>query len=124
MTTTYVVLLPGDEGAWESATPEEQAAVFARHEEFSRALAERGHNVTGGAELTHSRTTRKVARDATGQLVVTDGPYAETVEQLSGFYVVESDDLDDLVQVSAILADPGGPPVEVRAAVDHSGDAG
>ncbi|NYJ00078.1 hypothetical protein HNR19_000776 [Nocardioides thalensis] len=124
MTTTYVVLLPGDEGAWERATPEEQAAVFARHEEFSRALAERGHNVTGGAELTHSRTTRKVARDAAGQLVVTDGPYAETVEQLSGFYVVESDDLDDLVQVSAILADPGGPPVEVRAAVDHSGDAG
>ncbi|KAA1425938.1 YciI family protein [Nocardioides antri] len=121
--TTYVVLLPGDEDAWEALSPEEQGTVFARHEEFSRALAERGHTVTGGAELTHSRTTRQVRRNADGGVAVTDGPYAETVEQLSGFYLVESDDLDDLVQVCAILADVGGPPVEVRAAVDHSGDS-
>ena len=120
--TTYVVLLPGDETAWENASPEEQAAVFAKHEEFSQALAERGHTVTGGEELTHSRTTRKVARNHDGSLLVTDGPYAETVEQLSGFYVVESDDVDDLIQVCAILAEPGSAPVEVRAAVDHSGD--
>ncbi|WP_183099921.1 YciI family protein [Nocardioides pelophilus] len=121
--TTYVVLLPGNEDEWEAATPEQQAAVFAKHEEFSRALAERGHTVAGGAELTHSRTTRKVGREADGRVVVTDGPYAETVEQLSGFYVVESDDLDDLVQVCAILTEPGSAPVEVRAAVDHSGEA-
>ena len=43
--TTYVVLLPGDETAWENASPEEQAAVFAKHEEFSQALAARGHTV-------------------------------------------------------------------------------
>ncbi len=105
--TTYVVLLPGDETTWENASPEQRAAVFAKHEEFSQALAERGHTVTGGEELTHSRTTRKVARGADGSLLVTDGPYAETVEQLSGFYLVDSDDLDDLVQVCAILAEPG-----------------
>lgn len=121
--TTYVVLLPGDEDAWEALSAEEQAAVFARHEEFSRALAERGHTVTGGAELTHSRTTRQVRR-AGGEVLVTEGPYAETVEQLSGFYIVESDDLDDLVQVCAILADADGAPVEVRATVDHGGDGG
>lgn len=120
--TTYVVLLPGDETTWENATPEQQAAIFAKHEEFSQALAQRGHTVSGGAELTHSRTTRKVARSGDGGLLVTDGPYAETVEQLSGFYVVDSDDLDDLLQLCAILAEPDGPPVEVRAAVDHSGE--
>lgn len=120
--TTYVVLLPGDESAWEAATPEQQAAVFAKHEEFSQALAARGHTVTSGAELTHSRTTKQVGRDADGKVVVTDGPYAETVEQLSGFYVVESDDVDDLIQVCAILAEAGSAPVEVRAAVDHSGE--
>ncbi len=113
--TTYVVLLPGDESAWESATEEYQAAVFARHEAFSAALAERGHRVTGGAELTHSRETRQV-RHVGGELTVTNGPYAETVEQLSGFYVVESDDLDDLVECVGILADGGGT-IEVRAAV-------
>ena len=121
--TEYVVLLPGDEAAWEAASAEDKAATYARHSEFAEALAARGHKVTGGAELTHSSQTKQV-RLVDDAIQVTDGPYAETVEQLSGFYVVESDDLDDLVQVSAILADPGGPPVEVRAAVDHSGDAG
>lgn len=124
--TTYVVLLPGDESAWEAATPEQQAAVFARHEEFGRALAERGHKVSGGAELTHSRTTKRVSKGHEGNVVVSDGPYAETVEQLSGFYVVDSDDVEDLLQVCSILLDAdgasGGSTIEVRAAVDHDGD--
>ena len=45
---------------------------------------------------------------------MTDGPYAETVEQLSGFYLVETDDLDDLVEVTKILADAEGG-IEIRA---------
>ena len=110
--TTYVVLLPGDEATWESATGEHRSAIYAKHGEFARLLAERGHKVTGGAELTHSRAAKVVRADGT----VTDGPYAETVEQLTGFYVVESDDLDDLLQVCRILSGSDGP-VEVRAAV-------
>ena len=117
--TTYVVLLPGDEAVWEAANEEERAAVFARHEEFSRLLAERGHTVTGGAELTHSRGAKVVRARPEGGTVVADGPYAEAVEQLSGFYVVDSDDLDDLLEICGILADTDGA-VEVRAAVDPS----
>lgn len=111
--TTYVILLPGDEGAWEASTPEERAAAFAEHDRFSRTLEERGHRVTGGAELAHSRTARTV-RSGTDGPVVSDGPFAEAVEQLSGFYLVESDDLDDLLGVCGILA-AMGEPVEVRA---------
>lgn len=122
--TTYVVLLPGDESVWEDASAEERSAMYARHTEFAKALAERGHTITGGAELTHSRTTKQVRADATGGVVLTDGPYAETTEQLTGFYVVESDDLDDLLDVCGILAsgqqDAGDrTPIEVRATVDH-----
>jgi hypothetical protein len=120
--TTYVVLLPGDETGWEQATPEHRAEVYGRHEEFSRVLAERGHKVTGGAELTHSRTA-KVVRKETGRVTVTDGPYAEAVEQLSGFYLIESDDLDDLLEVCGILADAEGG-VEVRETADHGEDGG
>lgn len=117
----YVVLLPGDEAAWERATPQERAATYARHEEFSRALAERGHTVTGGAELTHSRETR-VVRTGPGGTTVTEGPFAETVEQLTGYYEVESDDLDDLLDCVALLAGPahrrtGMDGVEVRRVV-------
>jgi hypothetical protein len=120
--TTYAVLLPGDESMWEAATPEHRAETYATHEKFAALLAERGHTITGGAELTHSRGARVVRRTDAG-LEVTDGPYAETVEQLTGFYLVETADLDDLVQVVGVLAGPEGG-VEVRAVVDHSGDPG
>jgi len=116
--TEYVVLLPGDEAAWEATSAEGKAATYARHGEFAEALAARGHKVTGGAELTHSAQAKQV-RLVDGAVEVTDGPYAETVEQLTGFYVVESDDLDDLLEVCGILADAEGA-IEVRACVDHS----
>lgn len=118
--TTYVVLLPGDEASWEAASEEERSAVYARHGEFARLLGERGHTVTGGAELAHSRESRVVRRTDSG-LSVTDGPYAETVEQLTGYYVVETDDLDDLLEVCGVLADGDGA-VEVRAAVGGTED--
>ncbi len=61
-----------------------------------------------------------MVRHGDGGVAITEGPYAETVEQLTGFYTVESDDIDDLLQVAAMLAGPEGG-VEVRACVDHSG---
>lgn len=118
-TTTYAVLLPGDESAWEAASPEERAATYAVHSEFARLLEERGHRVTGGAELTHSRGARQVRQGPDGAAVVTDGPYAESVEQLTGFYLVETGDLDGLLEICGVLAGAEGT-IEVRATVDHS----
>jgi hypothetical protein len=114
--TDYVVLLPGNEDTWAATPEDERQRVYARHAEFAAALAERGHKVTGGAELTHSREAHVVRRTG-GETAVTAGPYAETTEQLTGFYLVQSDDLDDLLEVCAILADGDGP-VEVRACVE------
>ncbi len=116
--TEYVVLLPGNESAWASATEQQKAEMYAKHGEFARLLGERGHKLTGGNELTHSREARVVRNGADG-IVVTDGPYAETVEQLTGFYVVDTDDLDDLLQVVGVLAGADGA-IEVRPTVDHS----
>ena len=117
--STYVVLLPGNESTWESATEEQRSAMYAKHGEFARLLEERGHKATGGAELQHSSTAKIVRADGAGTSV-TDGPYAETVEQLTGFYVVDTDDLDDLLEVCGVLTAGGA--VEVRGTVDHSGD--
>ena len=118
--TTYVVLISGDEAAWEARSEADRAVTMQAHDRFSRSLAERGHAVTAGEELTPSRGGR-VARRAGDGFEVTDGPYAETVEQLGGFYVVESDDLDDLLEVCGVLAGADGA-VEVRASVDQCGD--
>ena len=113
--TEYMILLPGDESTWEGADEATRTAVYARHTEFAQALEKRGHTVTGGAELTHSRAAHTL-RTTDGNVTVTDGPYAETVEQLTGFYLVRSDDLDDLLDVCRILADADGG-IEVRACV-------
>lgn len=116
--TEYAVLIPGDEATWAAATEEQRSAMYARHSRFAELLAERGHRVTGGAELAPSASA-KLVRSAGGRVQVTEGPYAETAEQLTGFYLVESDDLEDLLEVVGFLAEGEGA-LEVRACIDHS----
>lgn len=115
MSTEYMVLLPSVEQRWLDATREQKAAVYDRHRTFAAMLAQRGHTMTGGSELAPSARSKVVRADGS----VTDGPYAETVEQLSGFYLIRTDDLDDLLRVVAVLADAEGP-VEVRECLDQS----
>jgi hypothetical protein len=110
--TEYAILLTGDEDRWAHASPEARSSTYVRHDEFSKALVERGHTITGGAELAHSKGA-KVIRGTRGDVSVTDGPYLESVEQLGGFYLVRTENLDDLLQVCEILADGDGA-IEVR----------
>ncbi len=116
--TEYAVLIPGDETAWANASEADRRSMYERHNAFAAMLAERGHTMTGGQELTASSTARQVRLDGE-RTVVTDGPYAETTEQLAGFYTVRTDDLDDLLECVGFLAGATGA-LEVRACVDHS----
>jgi hypothetical protein len=118
--STYVILLPGDEATWESATPEQRRAGYDVHTAFAAELEKRGHRVVGGAELTHSRDARSIRSGSDGP-VVSEGPYAELAEQMTGFYIVESEDPDDLAQVSGMLVGLGAGGVEIRGTVDHEG---
>lgn len=106
-TQEYVVLLYGDEAVWAAATPEERQEEFGRHDEFSRRCAEGGHEIIGGAELAHSATARTVTAAADGSPVVTDGPYTELAEQLGGYYVVRTADLDGLTRLVTIVLSTG-----------------
>ena len=101
--TEYMLLIPNVEAEWEAMSEDEHQAVFARHREFQAALGSRGHKITGGAELMRSHTALTVRGGPDGP-VVTEGPYAESAEQISGFYVIESDDRHDLVECVKILA--------------------
>ena len=75
-------------------------------------LTARGHRVSAGGELSALAEAKVVRRTDRGSLV-TDGPYAESAEQAGGFYLVESDDLDDLLAVVGLLT-RAEPVVEVR----------
>lgn len=113
----YVLLLHGDEEPWRSADEATRVGEYARHGEFSRLCTERGHEIVGGAELRLSETSR-VVRQRDGVAQVTEGPFTETVEQLGGYYVVRSADVEDLAQLAAMLAGTGA--VEIRPVVPPS----
>ena len=112
--TEYIVLLPGDEAAWEAASDEQKQATFQKHHEFAKLLEERGLRVTGGSELVHSREAKTLRTSSDGTQAVTDGPYSESVEQLSGFYLIEAESIDDIVDACKVLGE-GESLIEVRA---------
>lgn len=110
----YVILIVGDADRWwTNMTEEQRQQGYAEYERFDAELARRGHTVTGGAEL-HGMAEAK--RILPGTTTVTDGPFAESTEQVGGFYQVRSDDLDDLMEVCSILT-VIGEGVEVRRVV-------
>lgn len=115
--STYVVMFPADdEAGWLAGTEADHQATYDVVEAFRRALEARGGAITGGAGLAPSARVRTLTRGADGP-VVTEGPYAETVEQLSGFYVVTCDDHDALVEAARVLTD-AHPVVEIRPVED------
>lgn len=110
----YVVLILGDADRWWTTMTEEQRrAGYAVYGRFSAQLEERGHVITGGAELHGTPTARSIPA---GGGPVTDGPFAESAEQVGGFYQVRTADLDDLLECCQQLAEIGEG-IEVRPVV-------
>ena len=112
--TDYVVMFPADDEAqWIAGTDADHQATYDTDNEFARLLKARGGAVVGGAELAHSSKARTITRGPTPKAVVTDGPFAETVEQISGFFIVSCDDYDGLVEAAQVLTS-AHPVVEIR----------
>lgn len=112
--TEYVILVVGDGQRWAALTPEDRKHGYAEYGRFGEELTKRGHKITGGAELHLASDAKRIEPGAT---VVTDGPFAEAAEQVGGFYLVETDDLDDVLDCCTILTDIGIEGVEVRKTV-------
>ncbi|MDK1361872.1 YciI family protein [Arthrobacter sp. zg-Y1219] len=115
----YLILLPDNEDAWEGLSDAEREAVYDLHREFARRLEEGGHTMTGGAELAPSRTAKTVRRVA-GRPVISEGPPTDSAEQLSGFYLVETEDHDGLAEACGLLASHS--PVEIRPVARHDAE--
>jgi hypothetical protein len=112
-----LVLLAAPERDWDNATSEDRQAVMEAHTAFHKAIAERATMLAGEAleRVREARTLRHVD----GAPVVTEGPYAESTEQLGGFYLVEAESLDLVVELCGIL--PSSYAVEVRPVIDLEG---
>ena len=115
----YVVMFPADnEAAWEAGTDADHQRTFDIDFEFGELLKARGGAVTGGAGLGHSRNARTIKRGPSSDVFVTDGPFAESAEQLSGFFVVTCDDYDALVEAAQVLT-RAHPVVEIRPVQEY-----
>jgi hypothetical protein len=115
----YLVTIYGDESRWENMAPEEGKAILDAYFAFGDE-AERAGVLLGGEGLqpTASATTVRV-RD--GDKTVTDGPFAETKEQLGGFYLLECKDLDEAIEWAAKIPGAQTGSVEVRPVMDYEG---
>ena len=89
-----MALIYGDESRWDALSEADREEVYERYRAFGQSA---DGKVLDGAELapTRSATTVRV-RD--GETIVTDGPYAETKEQLGGFYLLDVADLDEAIK--------------------------
>jgi hypothetical protein len=93
----FVCLGFADEARWDAMSPAERNAMIDECFAYDRELQKNGH-VVGGEALQNSRAARTV-RFRNGKVVVTDGPFAETKEQLGGFMLFEARDMAQAVEL-------------------------
>jgi hypothetical protein len=113
----YAILVASDPDDWDRATPEVRQGYFDAHTAFELELGRRGRKVAGAA-LQRADTATTLRRDGTGWRV-TDGPFAETAEQLTGLYLVDLPDLDAAIAVGRLL--PTAYTVEIRPVMEIEG---
>jgi len=113
----YLVLLAEEEGGWDEATPEQRQRVMDAHDAFRRAVAERAEMVAG--EALAASVEGRTLRHVDDEPVVTEGPYAEGVEQLGGFYLLEAESIDAVLDLCRLL--PASYAVEVRPVIRIEG---
>ena len=112
----YLLLIYGDETLWTDPTPEQMAAEMAAHQAFSDATTAEG--ILRGGEALQPTATATTVRVRDGELMLTDGPFAETREQLGGFYLVECDTLDEAVAAARRIPEAAVGCVEVRPVME------
>ncbi len=101
----YFVLLAGygEMPLWDELTPEEQEAGMARHGAFAEACAARPGVTMLGGDALGDGVVATTLRTRGGELLVTDGPFAEAAEHIGGYYLLEAPDLDTVVDLCRIL---------------------
>ena len=113
----YLLLIYGDESAAASATPEDFQREYDAYGAFTKDLQDRG--VMRGGEALQPTNTATTVRVKGGETLTTDGPFAETKEQLGGFYLVEVDHLDDAIKAAAMIPGAQHGCIEVRPVMEY-----
>lgn len=112
----YLCLIYDDEKAWEKLPPAESTKAFDECHAYTEALKRSGHLLGCNALApTHAATTVRMRQ---GKLTTTDGPFAETKEQLGGYFLVDARDLNEAIQLASRMPGARFGSVEVRPVMD------
>jgi hypothetical protein len=108
----YMLLIYTNEAEMTGRSPEDGKAMHAEYGAFTKSIIESGHFKAGDAlQATSTATTVRVRN---GKQLVTDGPFAETREQLGGYYLIEAKDLDEARGIAARIPGAKFGSIEVR----------
>jgi hypothetical protein len=108
----YLCLIYDDETMWPSMPREQADAIMGEYYNFTNDIQKSGHYLGGNAlQPTQTATTVRVRN---GKLSSTDGPFAETKEQLGGYYLIEATDLNEAIQVAGRIPSARFGSIEIR----------
>jgi hypothetical protein len=113
----YLLAIYADEAEWNELGDEGRQAMYQEYAAVTEELGRRGMMIDG-AEL-RPTTAATTVRIRDGRTLVTDGPFAETKEQLGGYFVVECESLDDAIEAAGKLPTARHGSIEVRPLVER-----
>jgi hypothetical protein len=108
----YMLLIYDNEKVWTDMPPDEQGRLFGEYMQFTEGIKASGHYVSGAPLQPVATATSVRIRNA--KQLVTDGPFAETQEQLGGYYLVEARDLNEAIGIAARIPSVRFGTIEVR----------
>jgi hypothetical protein len=112
----YMLLIYQDEPSWNALTDAERQKIFLEFRKLREELLASGQFVTGSQLQPIATATSVRVRD--GKELITDGPFAETHEQLGGYFLIEAKDLDEATSIAARIPSARQGTIEVRPLVE------
>ena len=108
----YLMMICTDEKWFESLPPEQISAITAEYEAFGAEMGKRG-GLQGGERL-RSTSDATTVRVNDSDVLTSDGPFAETKEQIAGYYMCDCKDLDEAIEVASKIPGARHGAIEVR----------
>ena len=112
----YVALIYTNEAEDMKASPAQQQAVMEAYNVFTTTADANGARL--GGEALHPTTSATTVRVRDGKMLITDGPFAETKEQLGGYYLLKCKDLDEAIKLAAMIPGAKTGSIEIRPVVE------
>lgn len=108
----YLLMIYADEQWYDSLPPEQLGGYMEGYRAWGEEMGQRG--VLEGGERLRPTTDATTVRVLDGETITSDGPFAETKEQIGGYYLVDAKDLDDAIEMAAKIPAAAHGSIEVR----------